>query len=243
MKRSKLTVEERKIIGKKVRKLRKEGILPANVYGKKIQSFSIQVNQKTFESLFKEVGQTGLIDLELDGKTHPVLVKNIQLSYPSRTPLHVDFYQVDLTEKVKAMVPLVIAGEAKAVADNTGILLQQMSEVEVEALPEKLPENIPVNVEKLSAVDEQITVGALQVPEGVTILTDPEQVVVKIGELITKEAQEEAEAQAAAAEAAKAEGGAAETASVAQEAKEEEGKLQDTAVHSDSPAKPEEKKA
>ena len=107
MKRQKLTAEERKIIGKKVRKLRKEGLLPANVYGKKIQSFSIQVNQKAFEALFKDVGQTGLIDLEVGGKTHPVLVKNIQFSYPSRTPLHVDFYQVDLTEKVKAMVPTV----------------------------------------------------------------------------------------------------------------------------------------
>lgn len=226
MKRQKLAVEKRTIIGKKIRKLRKEGILPANVYGKKIQSFSIQVNQKTFEVLFKDVGQTGLIDLEIEGKIHPVLVKNIQFSYPSRTPLHVDFYQVDLTEKVKAMVPLVTSGEAKAVTDNTGILLQQISEIEVEALPEKLPENIPVNVEKLSAVDDQITVGNLQIPEGVTVLTDSEQVVVKIGELVTKEAEAQAAAEAAAAQAAKAE--TTEAAPTAEESKTEE-KPQETA--------------
>ncbi|MBI2034506.1 MAG: 50S ribosomal protein L25 [Candidatus Levybacteria bacterium] len=241
MKRTKLAVEKRTIIGKKVRKLRKEGLLPANVYGKKIKSFSVQVNQKTFEALFKDVGQTGLIDLEIDGKTHPVLVKNIQFSYPDRTPIHVDFYQVDLTEKVKAMVPLVIAGEAKAVADNTGILLQQISEVEVEALPEKLPENISVNVEKLSAVDEQITVADLKAAEGVAILTDKELVVVKIGELVTKEAQAEAEAQAAAAaqqQAAKAEGAEAPTAPEAEGAKPEEEKPQETAQ-----PEPQEKKA
>ena len=231
MKRVKLAVEERKIVGKKVRNLRREGILPANVYGKKITSFSIQVNQKAFETLFKEVGQTGLIDLDVGGKAHPVLVKNIQLSYPSRTPLHVDFYQVDLTEKVKAMVPLEITGEAKAVTDNTGILLAKMPEVEVEALPEKLPENISVDVAGLSAVDQQITVADLKAPEGVEILTDKEQVVVKIGELVTKEAQAEAEAQAAAAaeqQAAKAEGAEVATAPEGEGEKPAEDKPQET---------------
>ncbi len=203
MKRQTLAVEERKIVGKKVRNLRKEGILPANVYGKKTKSFAIQVNRKEFEKLFKDVGQTGLVDLAVGGTSHPVLVKNIQFSYPDRTPLHVDFYQVDLTEKVKAMVPLDIVGEAKAVTDNVGILLQQISEVEVEALPEKLPENITMNIERLTAVDDQITIGELHIPEGVTILTDQEQVVVKIGELVTKEAQEQAAAEAAAAQASK----------------------------------------
>src|SRR5258708_9388163 len=103
------------------------------------------------------------------------------------------------------MVPLVFVGDPAAVINKVGILLEQLSEVEVEALPTDLPENIEVNVEHLANVDEQITVAQLKVPEGVTVLSDPEQVVAKIGELITKEAQAEAAAAAAAAEAAKAE--------------------------------------
>lgn len=235
MNRPKLAAQDRKTVGKQVRKLRKEGILPANVYGKKTSSFAIQVNQKEFEKLFAEVGQTGLVDLSLGNKTHPVLVKNIQFSYPFKTAIHIDFYEVDLTQKVKAMVPLELTGEAKAVTDNIGILLTQISEVEVEALPEKLPEHITVDLSNLSAVDEQITVADLKAPEGVNILTDKEQVVVKVAELVTKEAQAEAEAQAAAAEAAKAEG-------AAEGAPAPEGEGEKPAEAKPEPEKQEEKK-
>lgn len=205
MKRLKLSVEKRKILGKKIKKLRREGILPANVYGKNIKSQAVQVPYKDFEKVFKEAGETGLVDLELDGKIIPVLIHNLQIESLTRTPLHADFFQVNLKEKVKTMVPLVIVGEPKAVSEKIGLLLQPLSEVEVEALPEELPENIEVNVEHLAAIDEQITVADLKKPAGVEILTDPDQVVVKIAELVTKEAAEEAAAEAAAAEAAKEE--------------------------------------
>ncbi len=205
MKRHKLVVEKRKILGKKIKKLRREGILPANVYGKNIKSQAVQVPYKEFDKVFKEAGETGLIDLELDGKSIPVLIHNLQVEPLSRTPLHADFFQVNLKEKVKTMVPLVIIGEPKAVTDKIGLLLQPLAEVEVEALPEELPENIEVNVEPLAAIDEQITVADLKKPAGVEILAAPDQVVVKIAELVTKEAQEEAAAEAAAAEEAKAE--------------------------------------
>lgn len=212
MKRLKLAVEKRKVFGKKVKKLRKEGIFPANIYGKDIKSLAVQLPYKEFENVFKEARETGLVDLQIDSQVRPVLIHNVQLDYLTQMPLHADFYQVNLKEKVTTMVPVKILGEPKAVSEKIGILLQPLSEIEVEALPTDLPENIEVNVEHLATIDQQIAVKELKAPTGVAILTDPEQVVVKIAALVTKEAQAQAAAEAAAAEAAKAEAAPAEGA-------------------------------
>jgi large subunit ribosomal protein L25 len=207
MKHTKLTAEKRTILGKKLKKLRRDGITPGNVYGKNIKSQAVQVDTKEFSEIYKEVGETGLVDLTLSDQVIPVLVQNVNKNFRNQI-LHADFYQVNLKEKVKAAVPLEIIGEPKAVTDKIGLLMNILSEVEVEALPEELPEKIEVNVERLANIDEQVTVADLKVPTGVEILTDKEQVVSKIAELVTKEAAEEAAAEEAAAEAAKAEGGA-----------------------------------
>jgi large subunit ribosomal protein L25 len=211
MKRYKLKVEKRKVLGKQVKKLRREGILPCNIYGKGIKSTAVQVPQADFDAVYKEAGETGLVDVELDGKLTPVLIHNMQKDFRGNV-LHADYFQVNLKEKVKTMVPLQIIGEPKAVLDKVGLLMNILSEVEVEALPEELPENIEVNVEHLANINEQVTVADLKVPAGVTVLTEPEQVISKIGELVTKEAQEEAATEAAAAEAAKAKAAPAEGA-------------------------------
>lgn len=207
MKHPVLNATFRTILGKKVKKLRREGILPANVYGKGLTSTAIQLSLKDFKGVFAEVGETGLIDLMLNGVKHPVLVKNLQLNYQTHDPLHVDFYEVNLKEKVKAMVPLEFIGEPKAVAENVGTLIQPASEVEVEALPESLPEKIEVNVENLAEIDDQIMVSDLKVPEGVTILTDPGQVVAKIAEIVVEEAPTPTEEAVEGEEGVAAEGG------------------------------------
>lgn len=209
MKRLELKVGPRKVLGKKVKKLRREGILPANVYGKDVKSLSVQVPYKEFEKVLKVAGETGLVDLHVNGEVRPVLIHNVQYDPLQSIPVHADFYQVNLKEKVKTMVPLVFTGEPAAVLNKVGILLEQLSEIEVEALPTDLPESIEVGVEHLENVDSQITVGEIKVPQGVTVLTAPDQVVAKIGELVTKEASEQAAAEQAAAEAAKAETAAA----------------------------------
>ena len=209
MAHEKLKVEKRKVLGKDVKKLRREGFLPANVYGKNIKSEAVQALFKDFQEVYEKAGETGLVDLVFGDKTVPVLIHNVQKNFRGLV-LHADFFQVNLKEKVKTNVPLVIVGEPKAVTDKIGLLMNILSEVEVEALPEELPENIEVNVEHLANIDDQITVADLKVSAGVEVLTDPSQVVSKIGELVTKEAQEEAAAEEAAAEAAKEEG--AETA-------------------------------
>ena len=204
MKRYSLKVEKRTVLGKQVKKLRREGILPCNIYGKDLKSTAVQVPEKDFLAVFKEAGETGLVDVELEGKATPVLIHNMQKNFRGQI-LHADFFQVNLKEKVKTMVPLEIVGEPKAVLDKVGILMNIISEVEVEALPAELPEKIEVNVEYLANIDDQITVADLKAPEGVTVLTEGEQVVSKIAELVSKEAQEQAAEEAAAAEAASAE--------------------------------------
>jgi len=149
------------------------------------------------------------------------------MNYQSRTPLHADFYQVNLKEKVKTMVPLVLTGEAKAVTEKVGMLLQTLSEVEIEALPDSLPENVEVSVEHLAAIDDHVSVGDVKAPEGVTILSDEGQVIAKVAELVVEEAEPELVApaegeEAADEEATKAEG--EETKDGSEEDKKEEKK-------------------
>ena len=218
MKKVTLKTEKRTVLGKKVKKLRREGILPATIYGKDIKSLSIQVPLKEFDKVYKEVGETGLVDITLDSeKARPVLIKNVQLDPRSSMLLHADFYQVNLTEKIKANVPIESVGEPKAVLDKIGVLEVPLSEVEVEALPTDLPEKIEVDVANLANIGDQITVGDIKAPSGVTILSDAGQILFKIGELVTKEAEKLAKAEEAAAAAA------AEKAAEAGEAAPAEG--------------------
>jgi len=211
MNKHSLTVSKRDVLGKKVKKLRKDGILPANIYGKDIKSISVQVPFKDFIKVFKDAGETGLVELTLSGEKRPVLIHNVQLDYMTQEPVHADFYQVNLKEKVKTMVPVVLTGEPKAVADKLGLLLQTLNELEVEALPADLPEKIEVDVTKLASVNDQITVEDITPPTGVEILTDNGQTIAKISELVTEEAKQQAAAEAEASAEAKAEGGEAET--------------------------------
>lgn len=205
MKHPQLKADERTVLGKKVKKLRREGFLPGNVYGKGLNSYALQVKLPDFETVYKEAGDTGLVDLSFDGKTKPVLIKNLQMNYATRTLLHVDFYQVNLKEKVKATVPVVLTGEAKAVTDKIGLVLQTQNDVEIEALPDNLPENIEISVASLAAIGDQVTVADLKAPADVAILTDPAQTVAKVVEPVVEEAEPEEAAEGE--EGAAAEGG------------------------------------
>jgi len=178
----KLAVEKRKITGKKVKLLRREGLLPANIYGKKTKSLSVQLPAKLFLSVFKEVGETGLLELSVGGEdtARPVLIHDVHFHSVTSEPLHVDFYQVDLKEKVTTKIPVEIIGEAPAVKEKIGILIQPLSEVEVEALPADLPEKIEVDVTGLKTIGEAVLVEQVKVADGVKILTDGKEVLAKI---------------------------------------------------------------
>lgn len=202
MKRESLSAEKRTITGKQVRHLRREGILPANLFGKGLKSTSLQLPLKSFQEIYKKVHETGLVDLEVEKEIHPILIQNVQINPSTHEPIHADFFQVNLKEKVKASIPIIAVGEPKAVTDKVGVLLQPLSEIEVEALPADLPEHIEVNVEKLAQIDESISVDELKAPAGVELMAEPTEMVFRIGELVSEEAEELAEEEAAEAEAA-----------------------------------------
>jgi len=209
MKKYILLATKRDLVGRKVKNLRAKGEIPATVYGKDVKSVSVAVSSDAFAKIFAEAGETGLVELSLGGETRPVLVHTVQKDPVKGHVLHVEFYQVNLKQKVKTNVPVEFTGEAPAVTGKVGVLLTLIDEVEVEALPTDLPEKILVDVSKLAEIDQEVKVGDIPIPAGVTLLTAPDQSVVRVGSLISKEAEAQAAAEAAAAAAAAAESAAA----------------------------------
>lgn len=203
-----LTGQKRDVLGRKVKNLRKQGIIPAHIFGHKVQTIHVQVLKNDFKKVFDKAGETGIVDLQLDGKSHPVLIRNVQVNPVTDDLIHIDFYQVNLSEKVKVNAPLEIAGEAPAVEKKIGLLLTPVTEVEIEALPTDIPESIQVDVSGLTNIGDALKVSDLKVDRAkIEILADEELVVVQIGELVTKEMEAvEAEAEAAAEAAVVTEG-------------------------------------
>lgn len=214
MDRLSLKATERDIIGKKVKRLRADGLLPAHVYGKGLETEHVSVDTKVFLQTFKQAGETTLIDLKIGDETvKPVLVRGVQHNAVTGHPIHVDFYQVNLNVAVKVPVPLELVGdEPEKVKLGEAIVLQTLNELEVEALPTDLIEKIEVNISSLVEIDDAITVGQLTFDrEKLTISADPEEVVVKLAPAVSAEMEALLEEQAA------------ETAEAAEEAAAEEG--------------------
>lgn len=209
MDRPEIKAEKRTVTGRKVKSLRSKGILPANVYGKDIASTALQLPIKEFLAVYDKVGETGLVDLKVDGEVKPVLITNLHLHPVTDAPLHADFRQVDLREKIQAAIPVELVGEPPADKSGVGILVQQLNEIEVEALPANLPEKFTVDVSKLENVDDAIAVKELSVNRSkITVITNEEQIVVKIEPLAAEEAATVAEkAPAEGEEAPAGEGG------------------------------------
>lgn len=195
MKKIELKVQKRKILGRKVKALRREGILPANIYGKKIKSQAVAVPMADFKKVFKEAGETGVVYLMLDKsrEERPVLIHNVQLDSVQDTFLHADFHQVSLKEKVTASVPIEIKGKAPA-EEKDLVLLTLLDEIEVEALPTDLPDKFEVDVSKLEEVDQGISIKDLKFDRNkVKPLVDEEELIVKVSEPTPEEEEEKPE--------------------------------------------------
>lgn len=225
-----LTAQKRTVLGRKVKTLRRDGIIPAHVFGHKVKTVHVQVKSNDFAKVFEKVHETGIVDLSIDSEKRPVLVRNVQYHPVTSDLLHIDFYQVNLQEKVRVNVPLEITSEAPAVEKKIGLLLTPVSEIEIEALPMDLPENIEVDISNLAEIGDEVKVKDLKVDKSkIEVHTDEELVVAQIGELVTKEmeeleAQVEAEQAEAAAEEVVAEGGEeTEGAKAGEETTEKEG--------------------
>lgn len=205
MKKHTLHAKSRTETGRKVKHLRLQGLIPANIYGKQVESTPVTLTEEEFVSVYGEAGESSLVEVALDGSVRPVLIHDVQRHPVTWKTLHVELYQVNLKEKVQTKVPLSFIGESKAETDKIGVVLKPLSEVEVEALPADLPEHIDVDISSLNAVGDELHVADIHAPSGVTILSDATLLVANVGELVSKEA----EAQAAADVAVQAEATAA----------------------------------
>lgn len=206
-----LQADNRTMVGRKVKQLRKLGKVPATIYGKNVESTSIVITNDDFIRVYGEAGETGLIDLVVGSDKRPVLIHTVQVNPVTNSVLHVEFHQVNLKEKVKANVPLELVGEAQAVSQKEGTLLQLLDEIEVEALPAELPEKIEVEVSKLAHVNDELTVSDINLKSNVTVLTDKTVVVVRVTPLVSREAEQQAAEEASAAAEAAAENAPTET--------------------------------
>lgn len=165
----------------KLGQLRREGGLPAVLYGHKVQNQPLTLNASEFEKVFKKAGESTIIDLITeDGKKHPVLIHDIQNHFLNSQPIHVDFYEVSMTEKLKAKVVLEYMGESKAVKELGGVLVKNLNEIEIECLPADLPHNILVDISVLKTFQDSILVRSIKLSEKIHILTNPEEVIAKV---------------------------------------------------------------
>jgi large subunit ribosomal protein L25 len=222
-----LSVTPRDVLGKKVAALRRQGFTPANVYGRSLESKAVQVETAVLTHLLRSAGRNVIVDLRIEGEgsPRPVMLRGLQRDPVTSRLLHVDFYQVSLTEKMRTEVPLILVGDAPAVAELGGILLQSLDNIMVEALPSDIPVHVEVDVSGLSRFDDAVHVRELPIDlTRVHVMTDAEIVVAKVAapRLAAAEEAEEAAAAEAAAEAAGAAPAAAEEEAAEAEGKEEE---------------------
>ena len=188
-----LKVSPREVLGKKVKALRRGGVIPANVYGHALESVAIQISKDDLVHLLHSAGRNEIVYLRLDGEeARPTFLRQIQRNPVTDAILHVDFYQISLKEKVRMEVRLVTVGTAPAEQTHGGTLLHSLGRIAVEGLPTEIPSVIEVDVSGLDEIDAAIYVRDLSVPDEITVLSDPDQVVAKVAPpQVEKEPEEE----------------------------------------------------
>jgi len=195
VKREELTASRRDVLGKKVRFLRRKGLTPANVYGANIESIPVQIETSLLERLIASVGRNALITLKVDGKRKVAMIRDIDRDALTDVLLHVDFFQVEMTHKVKVEVPLVFIGESPVEKVSRLLLLHNLSALQVEAFPSDLPKNIEVDISQLAEANQAIHVRDVPVGDNVEVLTELSELVVQV-----MESRVEAEAEEIVAE-------------------------------------------
>lgn len=229
-----LEAKVRTTLGKMNKQLRKEGYLPAVLYGKGQPSLSLLVSARDFEHVFRQAGESVLLNLKIEGAgERKVLVHDVAKNYIKDEPIHVDFYEADLTRKIRTKVPVHFTGTALAVKELGGVLVKNMNELEVEALPQDLPPFIEVNIENLKAFNQLIRISDLKLPDKIKLTGHPEDVVIKVqaprseAELLELE-KPTAEAEKAAIETMAAQAVAGTAEEIPETAKEAETPAKET---------------
>lgn len=181
MEKIQLKSEQRDTNTRTAKALHRNGMIPAELYGNNVQNMHLSLNQIDFEKVLRKAGESTLIELQLpDGSTRNVLIQDVERHYLSSQPIHVDFYEVKMSEKLTATVQIEFNGESHAVKALGGTLVKVLSEVEVECLPGDLPHQFDVDISSLNSFEDQILVKDLKVSDKVEIKADPEEVVATV---------------------------------------------------------------
>ena len=182
MEQIELETTTREIVGKKVRFLRRQGITPVHLFGHSVESMALQCDTAQLQRVLAQAGQTRLIGLMV-GKAEElrnVLVREVQRDSRTGKLIHVDFYQVRMAEKVRVEVPIVLVGEAPALKHKGNMLMQELNSLAIECLPGGIPASVELNLSSLIEREQVIRVKEIEIGEGITVLDDPENVVVRI---------------------------------------------------------------
>jgi large subunit ribosomal protein L25 len=184
-----LTAERRTALGKRVKQLRQQGWVPGVMYGHGFDAMPLQFEGRSLSRLLSHVSGSQLISIQVADQKEPemALVRDVQRDSIRGDVLHVDFYRVRMTERLTAEIPLAIAGESPVVRQGEGILLQGIDAIEVECLPGDLVDSIAVDLSDLVALDQSIHVRDLAIPAGLEVLTDPDELVVRVTPLAAEE--------------------------------------------------------
>ncbi len=179
-----LSAKIRKELGKKVKTLRKKGVLPGILYGPEIKkALPLELDCKAFEKVYREAGESSLISLEVEKDKFLVLIHDLKMDPLEEKPIHIDFYQPRLDKEAEVTIPIIFEGESMAVKELGGTLVKSISELEVKALPQKLPHEIKVDIGSLKTFEDHISVKDLKLPEGVKILKDLEEIIASVSPL------------------------------------------------------------
>lgn len=166
-----LNLEPRSVHGKKVKALRKQGVVPVVVYGSGVEATSAQVTENVFDKLYRKVGRHTPVTLSLEKKKHIALVKEVDTDPVTHRTLHVSFHAVKANEPVLAEIPIRLIGEGESLAEKEGlVILQALEQIEVRALPLELPEALEVSIVDMKEPGDRVTVGDIKLPEGVEIV-------------------------------------------------------------------------
>jgi len=187
-----LNASKREVVGKPVAALRRAGFVPAVLYGSKIATTNLSLDGKEFLKTYKEAGENTLVEIVVVGENSkeektPVLIHDVLLDALTRNVLHVDLYAVALDEVTQAMIPLEFFDVAPVEEELHGIVIKVASEIEVEALPQHLPHEITVSLLSLTTFDSRIHAKDIVLPDGVSLVTDPDMVLVSVSEPLSEE--------------------------------------------------------
>jgi large subunit ribosomal protein L25 len=207
-----LQADKRDILGKKARFLRRQGTTPTHLFGHGIESLSLQCDTAKLQRLIARAGMTRLITLGIEGDKQPrsVFIREIQRDVCTGELLHVDFYQVRRTEKIRVDVPIILVGEAPAMKEKGRTLTHSLTSLSIECLPDKLPPQIEVDLSPLGEVGQAIYVRDIALSSDIIVFAEPDQMVVKVSEVRVEKVEEVVAAEEVVAEEVKAEAAAEE---------------------------------